>query len=35
LPTPEQKQKDYKAWVKVYSVEVSEAAFYKIDNQKA
>jgi uncharacterized membrane protein/predicted double-glycine peptidase/thiol-disulfide isomerase/thioredoxin len=30
----EQKQKDYKAWAKVYPVEVNEAGFYKIDNQK-
>ena len=31
----EQKQKDYKAWAKVYPVDLNEAEYYKIDNQKA
>lgn len=31
----EQKQKDYQAWAKVYPVELNEAEYYKIDNQKA
>lgn len=31
----EQKQKDYKAWAKAYPVELNEAEYYKIDNQKA
>jgi len=31
----EQKQKDYKAWAKVYPVELDETEYYKIDNQKA
>jgi protein-disulfide isomerase len=31
----EQKQKDYKAWPKVYPVELNEANFNKLDNQKA
>jgi uncharacterized membrane protein len=31
----EQKQKDYKAWAKVYPVELIEADFQKLDKQKA
>jgi uncharacterized membrane protein/protein-disulfide isomerase len=31
----EQKQKDYKAWAKVYPVQLNEAEYYKIDKQKA
>jgi predicted DsbA family dithiol-disulfide isomerase len=30
----EQKQKDYKAWANVYPVELNEADFNKLDNQK-
>jgi len=30
-----QKQKDYKAWAKVYPVELNEAEYHKIDSQKA
>jgi uncharacterized membrane protein/thiol-disulfide isomerase/thioredoxin len=30
----EQKQKDYKAWAKVYPVELDETNFSKLDNQK-
>ena len=30
----EQKQKDYKAWAKVYPVELNEAEYHKLDKQK-
>jgi len=30
----DQKQKDYKAWAKVYPVELDEANYHKLDNQK-
>jgi uncharacterized membrane protein/glutaredoxin len=30
----DQKQKDYKAWANVYPVELNEANFHKLDNQK-
>jgi len=31
----EQKQKDYKAWAKVYPVTLNEANYHKLDKQKA
>lgn len=30
----EQKQKDYKAWAKIYPVELNETEYYKLDSQK-